>query len=167
MATTKFIQSSTHAVVGETGGTSAILEPGGRVPINEEAASHKFLVKQIEAGDPVYSHLSIVEVDLEQEAAQQQELQEKLEEANQIAAEARQEQLREQQEQQNQRTGDASELESETPPVPQIASDAHIPPQDEEAVRLAKESGAGQRATTQDDVADDDKPSTSRRGKRS
>jgi hypothetical protein len=44
--------------------------------------------------------------------------------------------------------------------VPQLA-ESQPAPQDEEAVRLAKESGAGQRASTQDDVAEEDQPSKS------
>lgn len=157
MATTKFIQSSAHTIVGESGSTAAVLEPGGRVPLNEDAASHKYLAARIEAGDPDYAHLSVVEVDLEDERNQQEEQQQMLEQAAEIAAEARNEQLRELEERQDTSTEGVEGIEGETPPIPQV-SEAHIPPQDKESVRLAGKSGAGQRATTQEDVADEDKP---------
>jgi hypothetical protein len=89
----KYIQSSEHAIIGSSGSPAETVAPGERVLLNEEVASHKLLVTQIEAGDPSVSHLSIVEVDADAERKQQEEQQEQLAKAEEIAAKARDEQL--------------------------------------------------------------------------
>jgi hypothetical protein len=149
---TKFIQTNTHSMVASSATESATLAPGERIPFNEELEAHKALAQQIEAEDDSVAHLSIVDVDLKAEKDQQAELEEKLAEAEEIAAEARNEQMRE-----NQPEGveDTDGIEGDTPPVPQLEG-VDLPPQDEEAVRLAQESGAGQRASTQDDVVEEE-----------
>jgi hypothetical protein len=156
-----YIQSSAHAIVGRSGQPADTLEPGGRTLFDENIESHKFLQQAIEAGDPSVAHLSLVEVDAKAEQAQQEEQQEKLAEAEQIAAAARDEQLQAALEAQE-GTGDTKGIEGDQPPVPQV-EDVNLPPQDEEAVSIAEQSGAGQRASTQDDVAKEDQPSKSGR----
>lgn len=159
-----YIQTSEHAIVGESGGQAQRLEPGERVLFNEEADSHKYLRKLIEAGDESVAHLSIVEVSPKEEAKAKEELQEQLAKAEKIAAKARAEELeglQAQQDRQQEATGDVQPHSDPT----------DFPPVDEEAIRLAKESGAGQRASTQEDVADEDKeersPKSGRRSSRS
>lgn len=159
MAKSKFIQTSEHAMIGRAANAAEILAPGERVLVDEESTAHKFLVERIEANDPDYEHLSVVEVDLKAEGEQQKELDEKIAEGKKIAAEARDEQLRALEDRQQ-------ELSDEDTPAIQQLEDADPPPQDKEAQRLAKESGAGQRATTQEDVVDEDKESASKRGRR-
>jgi hypothetical protein len=160
----KYIQSSEHAIIGSSGSPAETVAPGERVLLNEEVASHKLLVTQIEAGDPSVSHLSIVEVDADAERKQQEEQQEQLAKAEEIAAKARDEQLQADLEAQE-GTGDTKGIKGEQPPVPQVEG-VDLPPQDEEAVEIAKQSGAGQRASTQEDVVEEDKPrSRSRKGR--
>jgi hypothetical protein len=159
-----YIQSSEHTIVGRSGQPADTLAPGGRTLFDENAASHKFLQQVIEAGDPDYAHLSLVEVDQKAEQAQQEELQEKLAEAEQIAAAARDEQLQAALEHQE-GTGDTKGIKGDQPPVPQVEG-VNLPPQDEEAVSIAQQSGAGQRASTQADVAEEDQPKSGRRSSR-
>jgi cell pole-organizing protein PopZ len=155
-----YIQSSEHAIVGESGGQAVTLAPGGRVLFNEDAASHKYLRQQIEAEDPSVAHLSIVEVSPKQERAAEEERQKMLEKASEIAAEVRNEQAREASEQLEERLEAAEDQQPHSDPT-------DFPPQDEEAQLLAKQSGAGQRATTQADVAEEDQPKSGRRTRKS
>lgn len=148
-----YIQTSEHAIVGQTGGPAAVLAPGERVEYNEDAASHKALRAGIEGGDPRYEHLSIVEVDLRQEAKQAEEEKEMLAKAEKIAAEARNEAAQEAQEQlERQQDAEAQRLEDGAPAA---TEGTDFPAQDVEAQSLAEQSGAGQRATTQDDVVEE------------
>jgi hypothetical protein len=149
-----FIVSSEHALISRSAGESIQVAPGERVPFDEEADSHKYLRTQIEAGDPAYAYLSIQEVDLKAEQSAEEEREEQLEQAEKIAAEQREEEARAFLDQEGE---ESDQVEGDTPPVPQLA-EAQLAPQDKESVRLAKKSGAGQRASTQDDVAEGDKP---------
>lgn len=150
---TKFIQTSEHVIIGQSGAAAATLAPGERVAFNEEAESHKEIARGIESGDADYEHLSIVDIDVKDEKKQEEEQAKMLEKAEKIAAKQRDEELQEATDQEDAR----SEAQEDAPQVPQLA-DADPPPQDVEAQRLAKESGAGQRASTQEDVAKEDKP---------
>jgi transcriptional regulator with GAF, ATPase, and Fis domain len=159
--TQQYIVASEHTVVGRTGGPSDTLAPGERVLVDPEAASHKFLVAQLEAGDPAYSHLSLVDVSYEDEAKQNQEREEQLAKAAKIAAEAREEELKqaqeaqqEQEDLQNQRYEDGA---------PSATEGTDFPPVDEEAISLAKQSGAASRASTQEDAVEE----SPKRGRRS
>jgi transcriptional regulator with GAF, ATPase, and Fis domain len=153
--TQQYIVASEHTVVGRTGGPSDTLAPGERVLVDPEAASHKFLVAQLEAGDPAYSHLSLVDVSYEDEAKQNQEREEQLAKAAKIAAEAREEELKQEQEDlQNQRYEDGA---------PSATEGTDFPPVDEEAISLAKQSGAASRASTQEDAVEE----SPKRGRRS
>jgi hypothetical protein len=151
----RYITTSQHAMVGHTGAPTEILAPGERVPFDEEADSHKFLLAQIESGNPAYSHLSVVEVSHEDEEKQKKELEEKLEEAEKIAAEQRQEEARKAGEE----SGPAEPLEGQ----PAVNEGTAYPPKDVEAQKLAEQSGAGQRASTQADVVEDDDEGGSRK----
>jgi hypothetical protein len=128
----RYIVSSVHAMVGHTGSPTDVLAPGERVALDEEADSHKFLVAQIEAGNPDYAHLSVVEVDHQTEAEQAKEREEKLAEAEKIAAKQRQEEAQRLAEE----TGPPEPLEGQ----PDVSQGTDFPPQDVEAQRLAKES---------------------------
>lgn len=160
-----FITSTVHALIGRTAGESDSVAPGERVAFDENAESHQYLRSRIEEGDPDYAHLSIQEVDLKAEQDQEQERAEMLEKAEEIAAEARQEETQANVE----RLERADELrqQAEEEGQPPVGQGADFPPQDREAQRIAKESGAGQRASTQDDVADEDQPKQGRRSSRS
>jgi hypothetical protein len=143
----KYIQANAHTIVGNTGSPSATLAPGEQVPLTD-SVSHKYLAEQIKEGNPDYAHLSIVEVSQDDLKAAEEEKRQQLEQAEKIAAEVPQE-----------GTGDTEGLEGE----PSVTStQTNYPPQDREAQRLADESGAGQRATTQEDVAEEDKQASSR-----
>jgi transcriptional regulator with GAF, ATPase, and Fis domain len=161
-----YIQTTQHALVSESAGNSATLGPNDKVLYNEDADSHKQIRKLIEAGDPSVEHLSLVEIDPKAEKERQEEEKEMLEKAAKIAAEARneqaqaaQEQLDKQQEAEEQRLEDGA---------PSAIEGTDFPPQDEEAQRLAEQSGPGQRASTQEDVVEEESGSKSgRRSKRS
>jgi hypothetical protein len=156
-----YIETNEHAMVAG----SAPLAPGGRILFDEENAAHKQLQKLIKAEDESVSHLSIVEVSPKDEKKAAEELQEKLEEGDKIAAAARDEQLQAEIER-LEGTGDDKGLEGETR-VPQV-QDATPPPQDVESQRLAEQSGPGQRATTQEDVVEENpSPKQGRRSARS
>lgn len=156
----KYIVANEHTIVGESGTQATTLAPGERVLLNEDADSHKHLAKLIEAEDPSVSHLSLVEVDPSQEKKAAEEREEMLEKANKIAAEARAEEARKVQDQLDKQL-DVAEQQSPH------ADETDFPPQDVEAQRLAKESGAGQRASTQEDVQDEDKQESKSSGRRS
>lgn len=126
----QYIQSSEHAIIGRSGSPADTVEPGGRVLLDEDVESHKFLKAQIEAGAEGYEHLSLVEVDPKAEKAQKEEFDKQQEKAAKIAAKARDEQLQEESEGQD---GDEGSVEQ--------VDDVNLPPQDEEAVELAKQSG--------------------------
>jgi hypothetical protein len=155
----QYIQTSEYTLIGETGSPSADLAPGGRVAVNEDAESHKYLVAQIEAGNPAYSHLSLIEVDFADEEKRAEEEAEMAEKARQIAAEARNEEDQAVLEQQEKLAG-AREEQAE---AQSATAGTDFPPQDEESIRLAKESGAGQRATTDADVVEETGPKQGRR----
>jgi transcriptional regulator with GAF, ATPase, and Fis domain len=157
---TTYIVTSRHVIIGHTGAPSETLAPGGRVVFDEEAGSHKFLRAQIEAGNPDYAHLSIVEVDREAEAKQSEEREKLLAKAEEIAAEQRQEEARALQERQEALR--AEPLEGQSSAISETA----FPPQDVEAQSLAEQSGAGQRATTQADVVEEDSSKSARRSSR-
>lgn len=153
----QYIQTSEHSMIG---GSDA-LAPGDRVLLDEDNDSHKHLVKLIEAQDPSVSHLQLIEVDPSAEAKAEEEKAEMLAKAAEIAAEARAEQARELTE----RLEENEELQAKAQEEgqPTATSGTDFPPQDEEAISLAKQSGAGQRASTQEDVADEDQPKQGRR----
>jgi hypothetical protein len=161
-----YIQTTQHAMVSESAGTSPVLAPGERVLFNEESDSHKSLRNLIEAQDPSVEHLSLVEIDPKAEKERQEEEQKMLAEAAKIAAEARNEQAQAAQEQlEKQQEAEAQRLEDG---APSAISGTDFPPQDEEAQRLAEQSGPGQRASTQEDVVEEESGSKSgRRSKRS
>jgi hypothetical protein len=161
---TTFLTSSVHAVVGRAGAPSDVLAPGERVPFDAENDTHKYLREQIEAGNPDYEHLSIQEVSLKDEAKQQEELQEQLAKGAKIAAEQRQEEA--QAAIDRQEHTDELRAQAEEEGQPPVGQQADFPPQDVRAQDLAAQSGAGQRATTQDDVADEDQPKSGRRSGR-
>jgi hypothetical protein len=147
-----YIETSEHAMVAG----SAPLEPGGRVLVDDENAGHKHLKKLIEAQDPSVEHLSLVEVDPGAEKKAAEEREEMLAEAEKIAAEVRNEEARKASDQIEERLEAGAEAERH--------SDKEVfPPQDEASIALAKKSGAGQRASTQADVADEDQPKSGRR----
>lgn len=158
----KFLQATGHVVVGRSGGPSDSLAPGERVRLDEENDAHKGILQEIEEGRN--SVLELVEVDLESERKQQGEQEEMLEKAAKIAAEQRAEEAREALEQQEKM--DEQRLQAEEEGQAAAGQQADFPPQDEEAISLSKQSGAGQRASTQEDVADEDQPKTGRRGSR-
>jgi hypothetical protein len=144
-----YIQTSEHAMVGG----SAPLAPGERVLLDDENASHKHLKKLIEAQDPSVEHLSLLEVDPSAEKEAKEEYDEMLAKAEKIAAEARNEEARKADEQLEERQEVQEDQERH-------ADSEVFPPQDEESIALAKKSGAGQRASTQADVAEEDKESS-------
>jgi hypothetical protein len=146
----QYIETSEHAMVAG----SAPLEPGGRLLVDEDNESHKGLLKLIKAQDPSVEHLSLVEVDPGQAKQQAEEQQEMLEKAEKIAAEARNEEARE--------AADQIEEQQEVQEDQERHADKEVfPPQDEASIALAKKAGAGQRASTQEDVADEDKDKSS------
>lgn len=151
-----YIETSEHAMVGG----SAPLEPGGRVLVDDENESHKHLKRLIEAEDPSVEHLSLVEVDPKAEKDAAKEKEEMLEEAAKIAAEVRNEEAR--------KASEAIEEQLEASEGQQPHQDEPVlPPQDEESVRIAKKSGAGQRASTQEDVVEEQGSKSGRRSARS
>lgn len=152
-----YIQSSEHAIIGRSGSPAETVEPGGRVLLDEDVESHKFLKAQIEAGAEGYEHLSLVEVDPKAEKAQKEEFDKQQEKAAKIAAKARDEQLQAD-------AGEAADEDNESS-VSQV-EDATLPPQDQEAVELAKQSGAGQRASTQEDTVEEHSAKSGRRSTR-
>lgn len=161
MAETKnkvtYITTNVHSMVA---GSDA-LAPGERILLDEENDSHKHLKRLIEAQDPSVEHLSLLEVDPSAEKDAEEERQEMLKKAGELAAEQRNEEAREASErlEQQQEAGEGQ---------PPHSDPTDFPPQDEEAQRLAEQSGAGQRASTQEDVVDEDKQSKSgRRSSRS
>jgi hypothetical protein len=156
-----FIVSSVHAMIGNIGGPSDVVTPGQRVPFNENSDSHKYLREQIEAGNPDYDHLSIEEVSLKDEKAADEEKQEMLAKAEEIAAKQRDEELQEAAD--TQAEVDAQRAQAEEDGQTTQAQATDFPPSDQEAQRLAVQSGAAQRATTQADVADEDQPKSGRR----
>lgn len=153
------IQSSVHTMIGNSGSPSDVIAPGDRVMLTD-SDSHKYLREQIEAGNPDYEHLSLVEVDHEADAAAEEEKQELLAKAEKIAAEVRSEQAQGEADRQSALAESRDRAEEEGQPA--VGQEADFPPQDLEAQRLAAESGAGQRASTDADVADEDKKKSSR-----
>lgn len=158
----KFLQANDHVLVGNMGSESVQLAPGGRVRFNEENSAHKGILQEIEDG--TNTSLQVVEVDLSAEQKASEEQQEMLEKAEKIAAEQRQEEARAALEQQEKTDELRQQAEEEGQPA--AGQQANFPPQDEEAIRLSKQAGAGQRASTQEDVADEDQPSKSGRRSR-
>jgi hypothetical protein len=147
-----YIETSEHAMVAG----SAPLEPGGRLLVDEDNESHKGLLKLIKAQDPSVEHLSVVEVDPGAEKDAREEYEEQIAKAEKIAAEARDEEAR--------KASEQIEEQQEVQEDQERHADKEVfPPQDEESIRLAKKSGAGQRASTQADVADEDQPKSGRR----
>jgi hypothetical protein len=146
----KYITTSQHSLVGDSGP----LAPGDRVLVDDENNTHKHLVKLIEAEDPSVEHLSLVEVNPGDEKKSQEEAKEMQAKAEKIAAEAREEEARAAQEELEKQLNVAEQQSPHSDPT-------DFPPQDVEAQKLAEQSGAGQRATTQEDVADEDKESKS------
>lgn len=154
------IQTTIHTMVGNTGSPSDVLAPGERVYLTD-SDSHKFLREQVEAGNPDYEHLSLVEVDHEADARNEEEKQELLAKGEKIAAKVRADQAQEEADRQDELAASRERAEEEGQPA--VGQETDFPPQDEEAIRLAAESGAGQRASTDADVVDEDKKSSSRR----
>lgn len=151
-----YIQTSEHAIIGESGAQAAVLAPGEEVLFNEEADSHKYIKWAIEARDKSVAHLSLVEKDPDEVAAAEAEQEEMLEKAEKIASEARAEEARAAQD----RLADQLDVAEEQQPHPDPTD---FPKDDVEAQRLAKKSGGGQRASTQEDVVED-KARSSRKG---
>jgi hypothetical protein len=156
-----FIQASAYTSVSNGTATATTLAPGERIAFNEDDPQHKYLRQQAEAGNPDFAHLSYVEVNLKDEADQNEEQQQMLEKAQEIAAKQRLEQAQDAQKQlEDQQAAEAQRLEDG---APSAIEGTDFPPQDEEAQRLAEQSGAGQRATTQEDVVDEPKATGRRR----
>jgi hypothetical protein len=156
-----FLQASAYTSVSNGTATATTLAPGERIPYDEDNAQHKYLRQQVEAGNPDVEHLSFVEVDLKAEADQAEEQKEMLAKAEKIAAEQRNEQAQAAQEQlDKQQDAEAERLESG---APSAIEGTDFPPQDEEAQRLAEQSGPGQRATTQEDVVEEQGSKSGRR----
>jgi len=152
----KYITTSQHSMVGD----SAPLAPGDRVLVDEDNDTHKHLLKLIDAEDPSVEHLSLTEVDPGQDKKAREEFAEQQAKAEKIAAEAREEEARAAQEELEKQLGTAEQQTPHSDPT-------DFPPQDVEAQKLAEQSGAGQRASTQEDVADEDKQETKSSGRRS
>lgn len=159
-----YIQSDAHAMVGRTGGPTDILSPGERVLFEEDLDSHAEISRAIEAGDPAYAHLKMVDVDLSAEQAAEEERTEMLAKASEIAAEERNKEMREVSERiERQSQADAEAAESG---VTTATSETDFPPQDQEAISISEQAGAGQRASTQEDVVEDSTPKSGRRSSR-
>jgi nucleotide-binding universal stress UspA family protein len=147
----KFLQANDHVLVGNMGSESTQLAPGQRVRLNEENDAHKGILQEIEEGTNTV--LEVIEVDLKAEGKATEEREEMLEKADKIAAEQRAEEARSALEQQEKVDELRQQAEEEGQPAPGQQSD--FPPQDVEAQKLARESGAGQRASTQEDVVEE------------
>jgi len=154
----RYITTSEHAMIGHSGSPTDVLAPGERTLLDEEAASHKYLLAQIEAGNPEYAHLSVVEISHEEEAKAEEERKELLAKAEKIAAEQRQEEA--------QKAIEKSEQPEPLEGQPAVTEGTDFPPQDREAQRLREESGAGQRASTQEDVVEESGKSGRRSSKK-
>jgi len=152
----KYITTSQHSMVAG----SAPLAPGERVLVDEENDTHKHILKLIEAEDPSVEHLSLVEVNPGDEKKSQEEAKEMQVKAEKLAAEAREEEARAAQEELEKQLDVAEQQKPHSDPT-------DFPPQDVEAQKLAEQSGAGQRASTQEDVADEDKQESKSSGRRS
>src|SRR4051794_5554241 len=152
---TTYIISSAYALIGRTGSPTDSVGPNERVEFDESADSHKYLKERIEAGDPTYSHLSILEVDLKAEAGQEEEKQDMLAKAAEIAAEERNKEAQEASERLDKQAELRDQAQEEGQPPVNEGTD--YPPQDVEAQKLAEQSGAGQRASTQEDVVEESK----------
>lgn len=152
------LQTSIHTMVGNSGSPSDVLAPGDRVYLTD-SDSHTYLREQVEAGNPAYEHLSLIEVDHEADARNEEEKQELLEQAAEIAAKQRAEAAQEEVDRQDELAASRARAEEEGQPA--VGQDADFPPQDLEAQRLAAQSGAAQRATTDADVAEEDKQESS------
>jgi hypothetical protein len=160
---TRFITTTQHAMIGRHGAPTDVLAPGKRTEFDEENDSHKYLLAQIEAGNPAYEHLSVVEVDVKAEGDQKKQLEEQLAEADKIAAKQRNEEAQAAQEQlEKQQAAEEQRLEDGAPSSIEATD---FPPGDVEAQKLAEQSGAGQRASTQEDVVEES--SGGRSGRRS
>lgn len=155
-----YLESNAYITIGD-----GRLEPGGRLLLDEDNTAHKFLKAQVESGNPDYAHLSLVEVDHKAEAKQAEEKAEMLEKAAELASEQRNEEARaaSEQLQEQQEAQDKAREEGQ----PGATEGTAFPPQDEEAISLAKQSGAAQRATTDEDVVEESGGKSGRRSKRS
>jgi hypothetical protein len=158
MADTKvtYITTSEHGQIGDSGP----LEPGGRVLFDEENATHKYVRKLIEAEDASVAHLSVVEVTPKDEAKNAEQAKEMAVKAQELAAEARNEQAREAQEELDKRLDVAEEQKPHS-------GQTVFPPQDEEAINISEQAGPGQRASTQEDVVEEEKATGRKRSSRS
>ena len=152
-----FLQSKGYSQVSNGTATATPLAPGERVAFNEDDPQHKLERERAEAGDR-NALFDYVEIDLEQEAAQQSEQAEMLVKAEEIAAEARNAEAKEAAEALERQEELRDQAAEEGQPAVNAGTD--FPPQDEEAVRLSEQAGAGQRATTQADVV---KPAAKKR----
>jgi hypothetical protein len=152
----KYIQTNEHSMLP---GAEKPLAPGDRVLIDEENESHKHLVRLIEAEDPSVEHLSLLEVDPGQEKKAAEEQQKMLAKAEELAAEQRNKEAQEASEQLEEQLNVAEGQSPHSDPT-------DFPPQDEEAQRLAEQSGPGQRASTQEDVVEEHGAKSGRRSTR-
>jgi hypothetical protein len=157
---TAFLQAKGYSHLSNGTATATSLAPGERVLFDEANPQHKAERAMAESGDP-NALFQLVEADLKAEADQEQEREEMLAEGAKIAAEQRQEAQQAEIDRQERQAELRAQAEEEGQPP--VGQGADFPPQDKEAQRLAAESGAGQRATTQDDVAEEDQPKSGRR----
>jgi hypothetical protein len=158
-----FLQAKGHSHLSNGTATATPLAPGEQVLFNEEDPQHKYERQRAESGDEG-ALFEYVEVDLKAKADQDKEQQEMLVKAEEIAAEQRNEQAQQAQEQlEKQQDAEAQRLEDG---APSAIEGTDFPPQDEESQKLAEQSGAGQRATTQEDVVEEQGSKSGRRSSR-
>lgn len=157
----KFFVTSEHTMIGSAGAPSAVLSPGERVQIDENSDSHKFLLEQIEAGNEQYSHLTVQEVNLKDEAKADEERQKMLAKAEKIAAKVRDDEAQALADQEAETNALREQAEEEGQTTQAQATD--FPPSDQRAQSLAEQSGPAQRATTQADVVEEQGAKSGRR----
>jgi hypothetical protein len=158
-----FLQAKGHSQLSNGTATAVGLAPGERVLFNEDDPQHKYERQLAEGGDSK-ALFEFVEVDLKAEAAQNDEQQEMLAKAEELAATQRLEQAQNAQKQlEDQQDAEEQRLEDG---APSSIEGTDFPPQDEEAQKLAEQSGAGQRASTQEDVVEEHGSKSGRRSAR-
>lgn len=159
-----FLQAKGYSMLSNGTATATSLAPGERVLFNEDDPQHKLERKLAEGGDKNAGY-EYVEVDLAAESDAEEEKAEQLKKAEEIAAEVRNEEAR--------AAADAAveqeELRDQAAEQGQPAATGgtDFPPQDVEAQSLAEQSGAGQRASTQEDVVEEKKATGAKRTTRS
>lgn len=155
-----FLQSKGYAHLSNGTATATSLKPNERAAFNEDDPQHKLERSLAEAGDP-NALFEYVEVDLAQEAKAEDEKQEMLAKASEIAADVRNEEAQAAAEKVAENQQLQAQAREEGQPAVNAGTD--FPPQDVEAQKLAEQSGAGQRASTQADVVEETKTTSRKR----